>query len=329
MPTEDPRERILLSTARERARSLGGGPPQPGDLFVLGATADLPVEWAILDRRPGDELLAVPADASPLAGSADVEVPAAAPGGPLCLRCRFGAWLDARLFEPGLRSGSLAPETVAAARQQVRRLEAGTLEPSPLAEEIDADSEYRDWIREVPERARALALAARPAASRKPPPWFGAGYPLAATFALLAVGLGLWVAVLRQEVGRPSGPIFDVPSRNSTIVLGERTRGRSVLEVPPEASHVLLTLAVDPDIPPQVGRFEILDAKGRVVWRSEPKQLTPEGESWLVLERSQLPDGEYRIQIIPAAGGRALAESKVGIETAKSPPGRRDLSPGQ
>src|SRR3954469_22388386 len=183
MPTDDPRERLLPSAARARARSLSGGPAEPGDLFVLRATADLPVEWAILDRRPGDELLAVPADASPFAGSADVEVPASAPGGPLCLRCRVGTWLEDRLFDPGLRSGSLAPETVAEARQQVRRLEAGTLEPSPLAEETDADSEYRDWIRETPERARALALAARPAVSRQPGSGRWEGYRLAAMFA--------------------------------------------------------------------------------------------------------------------------------------------------
>jgi hypothetical protein len=286
------------------------------------------VEWAILDRRPGGELLAVPADASPFAGSADVEVPATAPGGPLCLRCRLGVWLSPGLFEPGLRSGTLAPETVAEARQQVRRLEAGALEPSPLAEEIDADSEYRDWIREVPERARALALAARPAASRKPHPWFGAGYPLAATFALLAIGLGIWVAMLRHEVDRRSMPIFDVPSRNNSIVLGERTRGRSVLEVPPEASYVLLFLFVDSAIPPQVGRFEILNAKRRIVWHTDPMPLTPESEHWLAVERSRLPDGEYSIRIVPAAGGHSLAESKVGIETAKELPGKRDFSPG-
>ncbi|HEY4592169.1 MAG TPA: hypothetical protein VIJ61_07155 [Thermoanaerobaculia bacterium] len=327
MPTDDPRERLLPSAARARARSLSGGPAEPGDLFVLRATADLPVEWAILDRRPGDELLAVPADASPFAGSADVEVPASAPGGPLCLRCRFGTWLDDRLFEPGLRSGSLAPETVAEARQQVRRLEAGTLEPSPLAEEVDADSEYRDWLREVPERARGLALEARPAAAWKPHPGLGGGYPLAATFALLAVGLGIWVAVLRGEVDRRPAPIFDVPSRNNSIVLGERTRGRSVVEVPPEAGYVLLVLSVESTIPPQPGRFEILDAKRQVVWQSGPMPLTPDSERWLAVERSRLPDGEYSIRIVPAAGGRPLAESKVGIETAREPSGKRDFSP--
>src|SRR4051812_50221032 len=90
MPTDDPRERLLPSAARARARSLSGGPAEPGDLFVLRATADLPGEWAILDRRPGDELLAGPADASPLARRAGVEGPAPAPRGPPRPRGRVG-----------------------------------------------------------------------------------------------------------------------------------------------------------------------------------------------------------------------------------------------
>ncbi|HET9209746.1 MAG TPA: hypothetical protein VFR03_05080 [Thermoanaerobaculia bacterium] len=314
MPTDDLRERLLPSAARARARSASGGPAEPGDLFVLRATGDLPVEWALVDRRPQGDFLAVPADANPLAGSADVEVPATAPGGPLCLRCRFAVWLRPGLFEPGLRSGKLAPETVAEALQQVRRLEAGTPEPSPLAEEVDAESEYKDWIREVPERARALALAARPAASRKPGSWLGPGYSLAAMFALLAVGLGIWVATLHREVDRLSAPIFDISPHE--VVLGETHRGGTVLEIPPKAGHVLLTLVVDSAIPPQDARFEILDAGGRRVWRSDPLRLVP-GDYRLVLRRSDLPDGEYRVRIVPEAGGRPLSESTFAIQTRR------------
>ena len=310
MPTEDFRER-LLDTARERARPMGSGPPEPGDLFVLAATAGLPVEWAVLDRRSG-EVLAVPADAGPFAGGADVEVPAAAPGGPLSLRCRFGAWLDAGLFEARLRSGSLAPETVAAARRQVRLLESGNLEPSPLAEETDADSEYRDWVRDVPERARALALAARPVRAGNP---LREGYRLAAAFALLAVGLGIWAAVLHREVGRLAAPIFSAVLPQE-VVLGETSRGGLVVKVPPTETHVLLTLGIGAAVPRQEGRFEIVDAQGRTVWRSERVRLSPEGEFRLVLSRDLLPDGRYRIRIVPENGGRPPAESPLAIVTA-------------
>ena len=173
--------------------------------------------------REGGELLVVPADTHPSAGSADVEVPAGAPGGPLSLRCRFGAWLDAGLFAAATRSGSLAPETVAEALQRLRRVEAGTLEPSPLAEEVDADPEYEDWIRDVPERARALVLAARRAEARPPRPSSLEGYRLAALFALLAIGLSMWVVQLRREVDGLSEPIFDVPSQE--VESGRADRG--------------------------------------------------------------------------------------------------------
>lgn len=298
---------------------LNGMPPQPGDLFVLAATADLPVEWAILDRRPGKaagELLAVPADTRPFAGSADVEVPAELSGGPLSLRCRFGVWLDAALFDPKLRSGALTPDIVAEALQRFRRVESGDLEASPLTEEVDADPEYADWLLEVPERARTLAAAAKPAATRPSPavPWTSA-YRLAAVFALLAVGLSIWVALLRREVGRLSAPIFDIPANE--VVLGVGDRGSTVLEIPRGASHVLLLLVVDAGIAPGNGRFEIVDADGRTVWRGPRVHLIPAGELRLVVPRGLLVDGRYSVRIVPEAGGPAIAEKTLRITTSE------------
>src|SRR5437763_369858 len=121
-------------------------PPEPGDLFVFVETADFPVEWAVLDRQPGDagRLLAVPADTHPLAGSADVEVSAGEPAGPLSLRCRFGLWLDAARFDPARRTGTLAPDAVARALGRRTELETGEVHASPLAYEAEADPEYED-----------------------------------------------------------------------------------------------------------------------------------------------------------------------------------------
>jgi hypothetical protein len=327
MSIEDPRGRLsaLALRAREGAARLAAqrathrGPPGPGDLYVLAATADLPVEWAILEGRPADsgELLAVPADAYEAAGSADVKVPAGAHGGPLSLRCRFGAWLDAGLFAAATRSGTLAPEAVAEALQRRRRIESGTLEPSPLAEEVDADPEYMDWIRDVPEAALTLALAAsrRSVQRARPSRREVYGYRLAATFALLAVGLSLWVVQLRREVDRLSAPILvDVPPHE--VNLGEQTRGiRTVLEIPPEASHVPIDLVLDGALPDQEGRFEIVDAAERVVWKLSRLRLTPPREITLLVQRKLLPDGEYRLRIVPLAGGSPLAESVLEIET--------------
>src|SRR6185295_19446846 len=75
---------LAVRTEAELERRRGQ-PAAPGDLFVLPATADLPVEWAILERRPEGrgKLLVVPADTNPLVGTADVEVGEEDPGGPL------------------------------------------------------------------------------------------------------------------------------------------------------------------------------------------------------------------------------------------------------
>jgi hypothetical protein len=143
------RERALEPAAElERRR---GQPAGPGDLFVLPATASLPVEWVVLEGGTGGKLLAVPADSGLPAGTADFEIPAGAPGGPLNLRCRFGVLLDSALFTPDLRSGVLAPETVTEALHCFRKVESGNPGGSPLREEVDADPEYVDWIRDVPD----------------------------------------------------------------------------------------------------------------------------------------------------------------------------------
>lgn len=320
MTTEPPHSRSMASSLDRSARlekelqARRGMPPAPGDLFVLRITADLPVEWALLERGRGG-LLAVPADAGPPAGTADVEVPADAPGGPLSLRCRFPLWLDAALFEPELRSGVLAQETVAEALQRVRQIESGTLEGSPLAEEVDADPEYQDWIRDVSERARELASEAKPAARpRSPGGSWGGAHRLAAALAILAIGLLGWVAMLRREMSYLSGVVFDVPSED--LVLGGITRGGRTVEVPEGATHVLLLLVVDTLIDAPEGRFEIVNSQGERVWRNRsPVPLTPGDEFSVILPRRLLPDGLYRIRLLPVSGGEALGEEVLRVET--------------
>lgn len=295
-----------------------GQPAEPGDLFVLPATAELAVEWAILERQPGarGKLLAVPADTRPLAGTADVEVAENDAGGPLSLRCRFAVWLDSRVFDPALRSGALAPAVLAEARNRFRQVASGTLEPSPLAEEVDADPEYQDWIREVPERARTLVLATpRPVVKRFPGGPAGPAYALAAMFALMTIGLSIWVVQLRGRVDQLPGPVF-VPS--GLIELGQDTRGESVIQVPREASHVLFVLAVDPSLGARDGYVEIV-RHSQPVWRSSRVRLTAPGGLNLMVPHRLLPNGYYVVQLYPESGFDAhpLAKEVVRIERAE------------
>jgi hypothetical protein len=332
MATEDPGDRLkaLAEQAQERSARLAaeldsrqGQPPAPGDLFVLAATADLPVEWAVLDRQASGELLAVPADTHPLAGSADVEVEEGAPGGPLVLRCRFGVWLPADLFDPEHRTGFLTADTVADALHCWRQGETGRREASPLAEEVDADPEYRDWIHDVPERARDLARAARPARRKENAPTYSraaVAYRLAATLALVCIGLSVWVVLLRQRVDWLSQPI--VNAHSGDVTLGSEVRGDSDIEVPPDAEHIQLVLLLDdPTLEPGEGRLEIVSVERNWRWRSGPVRISPEDGFSLVFRRERLPDGVYEIRLYRGAdfGGVPLLKKKVRIKTASNP----------
>ncbi len=132
-------------------------PPEPVDLVVLAETAEHPVEWAILERDPSDprRLLAVPADISSLAGSADVAVDVPRP---LTLRCAHAAWLDAGALTPENRTGLLEPEIVERARTKRDAVERGEAVGSLIEREVDDEAEYLEWT-EVLEGARQAVTA--------------------------------------------------------------------------------------------------------------------------------------------------------------------------
>lgn len=316
--TPEARRRRLESLAREaRGRSVRLGaelehrrdlPAGPGDLVVLAATAELPVEWAILDRRNG-ELLAVPADTHPLVGSADLSVE---PDRSLVLRCLSGLWLSAAMFKTHLRTGVLSAESVTAALHRWRQLEKGELAASPLAEEVDADPEYREWIRDVPQRARALALAAQGPSQVTPG---GAAWAtrLAAVLALATIGMSVWVFQLRQEVAWLSEPA----ALSEAIDMSDDTRGDTVVTVPREAKSFHLRLLVDSVTGPHEGYVEITNHDGDVVYRSSLLRFPTGGQLAVPLTRRRLPDGVYRIRLYSQAGFTSdpLSEKRLRVET--------------
>src|SRR4051812_278088 len=112
------RESLLAESVAAAARNRSAfkdrnrRPPALGDLYLLSATAQLPVEWALIARRPDRPslVLAVPADSFPFLVGSDVEVPAGSAAGPLSLRCGFGVWLEESLFTPDLFVGALELE---------------------------------------------------------------------------------------------------------------------------------------------------------------------------------------------------------------------------
>lgn len=142
------------------------------------ATADLPVEWLILERDAGDasRLLAVPADLGSLVGSGDLAIPEEAARGALTVRCRHAVECDARVFEADLKTGELESEHLERARALRRELEAGEPAGSVDQRATDHETEYLDWIHDVAQTARAaleaasgaVAEAAEPAAPPAP-----------------------------------------------------------------------------------------------------------------------------------------------------------------
>ena len=145
-------------------------PPEPGDIFGVEETAGVGVEWAILARDPIDvrRLLAVPVDGGSLVGSGDLAVVEPASSGPLILRCRFGVWLDAELFDPAQRTAILGLDVTSRARDRWSQISEGLFSGSVLGREVDEDPEYQDWLDEVVAPAR-VAMAGGERAPQQPP----------------------------------------------------------------------------------------------------------------------------------------------------------------
>ncbi len=114
-----------------------------GDLYVLSATSNLPVEWAVLriDRRLLRAYV-VPADTQPLCGSGDITV-APTVGGPLQLRCRFGAWIHLSDLRQTHYAGELETPIVEQAWALVEQAEHTVNNPT------EQDPIYQDWINDV------------------------------------------------------------------------------------------------------------------------------------------------------------------------------------
>src|SRR6185436_4516272 len=234
--TQGRASRLRSEHERHRLR-----PPQPGDLFVVPEAGDIPLEWALLERRPDHEggFLAVPADSVPLVGSGDIEVPLGELAAPLTLRCRFWIFLDKRIPHPDRRTGTLEPGTVARALEARRAIEAGTYVASPLAEEVDQDPEYRDWIEDVltPARARLLERASQQRTRE------GSGGVPRRTWALaasvvIALGLGmagglLWqrdqLRILEEDRQRAARTLAEERGQRAQELKAERERHRREL----------------------------------------------------------------------------------------------------
>ena len=298
---------------------------RPGGLYLFPETAELPIEWAVLEAGPGiTRPLLVPADVQPFVGRADVAVPSSELWGPLALRCGFPVRVPETAFEAGgwKRTGSLTPKTLALARQRQRELAAGG-GPPPKRGFADEDPEYRNWVAEVLEPARAALEALDPGSGVLPfrdrsSRWNPRGNPWAvAASVLLAVSVGslggLWWQH-RELTDLRRRPLVDLTPHTVSADL----RGTTQISVPGDASHVLLLVNL-PDEGPVQGSYRLvfsrLGAGGArdEIWRRDDVPVSGL-QVVLALPTFELSPGEYLLRLErPEDGVRAVAEYPLGI----------------
>lgn len=133
--------------------------PRPGDLYVLTETAEIPIQWLVVERDVADAegYLVIPADSHPMVGSADVAVPPEAPSGALSLRCAFEVWVRARDLDPEMRTGFVDDDLLEKARRKRAEIQSGNLLGSSRQRGTDVEPEYQDWAQDVLAKAQDIA----------------------------------------------------------------------------------------------------------------------------------------------------------------------------
>lgn len=354
-----PRQRELLAAsavAAGRTRSgidaTAGRPPALGDLFVLAATAETPVEWLLLDRpAPEGPFLAVPGDSHPFLGSTDLEIETTA--GTLRLRCGATAWLQLEALDPERRVATVAHADLGRVREKVRELAAGVPVPSPLLEDVDASPDYQEWLREAVQPAQAVAggpgpgtpIAAPAAGSWHRNPWL-----VAAAALLLALGAASWamwnqtrlhgfearmraaaaerdqqIAVaqaLREKLAAGSGteapasPLINVPV--AILLPDETLRGeRHPVHLPLGSPYLVVVLRFPEN--PADRRFRVtLIAAGetKARWSEDGFTRSAEGSVQIALPRSLVPPGLYSLRLSSLRDDRLEPRGDFRLEVA-------------
>lgn len=328
MNVDERRERLRALTA-EAARGSGRlpedeprRPPAAGDLYVLPQTAGFPVEWMLLYREPGEpeQWLAVPADTNPLRGPGDVWIGPGEAAGPLCLRCRFSASIPRHVLDGGRRTGEVPADAAQKALATWGDHERGVLDPGPLAEEVAAEPEYRNWERQIvapAQEAISRTATAPPVPAIRRERSRDALLAIAAVLGLLCIGLGAWSWILLERVGSLSSPVLI--GGTGEIVVGSDTRGPVTLEMRPLDERLLVFLVLSGETGEyEQYRVEIVDREGRLLWISPAVERGPLPELNLVFPRRFLEGAPQPLRLrlfgLEGTHDRPLAEIPIRID---------------
>ncbi len=309
---------LRRDVALEAELAERGGPPQPGDVYLFRATADLGLEWVVVATADDGRLLVVPVDTHGYVGSADLEI-SGAELGPLSLRFGHGLWLDATTFDPGLRSGALEPGDLARAQARQTELEAGKATASRRSREVDSDPEYRQWQATLAAARAALAPRPREVTGGAQPSrrWRAVERPLAmAASILLALTFGVaggryWE---RGKMAEERAAATEVPW---TLLYRDTDRGDAEPMTVPAGTRWIALLLEQPPGEPEAGvhRLEIRRSSTRdVVWKSELEKRASAEETMILLPRALLPPGSYRLRLLAGSEERPIASYSLRIE---------------
>lgn len=333
LPTPPPEDDLRAVLERELEQRRGHA-PEAGEIFVLPETAELPVEWALLETRP-KAFLAIPVDTQPLAGSRDFALGSHVLSGPLSLRCGHAVEINAARLRPELRTGLLDPHSLAAARALQTALAAGTAAEDPMGEEVDRDPEYRDWVEEVLDPARAVLVGLGEAGgkdsvsvgadvvqlgdwrerqsentSRRGGPgaagWVRRASPWLAA-ALLAVSLGLGWQLAKMD----SAVVFD--PQVARVSLGSVVRGDQVIKLEPGEDRLLLSVGLDvPSV--ERARLRLVRKDRSLIYDGIPHEVGHGAVVPVLIPRSLLRAGRYWLELV-SESGEVLVVEEIRIET--------------
>lgn len=146
------------------------------------------------------------------------------------------------------------------------------------------------------------ARVPRRTARRRPASWLRA----AAATVLVALPLTALLIHSRREVGELRRALAAPQAAVPILYLDSTTRDEgtdaAALELPAGDGFFLLAVTPSAGAPAERHRVEVLDERGRVVWRDEDVPLSDHGTLRLGFTRRALPPGRYRIE---AAGDDA------------------------
>ena len=329
MDTVSRQDRLRQATAKALADLPEPVPrkeemPRIGELYVVAATSQMEIEWAVIDvDSEARRCLVVPADLHPLAGNRDLRIGREGRSGALTLRCGFGVWVEAGKLEPDLRTGMLNEEQA----EQARNLH----EQHPHEQALgsiseDEDSpELEDWTVETLVPARDSLVSQEPAhsrahlTSRRERRAGRRRVPTALAASFVVVAMGLSWSTVRMHVRDLERPLIDVPGFEVAFLA--QGRAEDVLRIPGEATHFTLTLLLHrAEIHPRYV-LTIADPDGQELWSSKPLERTLTAEHVVTFPRRLLPNGDYLLRLYGEVQGEPtlLDERKLRLISEAKP----------